>query len=188
MKWIRVINLRSLSLKHGSLSRGLGATPVPKLPLTDASPPAPSRFKLAFTTPKTWSQPVSGLNSNWSRILLWCCTLFASRGLVRCLLSLSSTCSRAFLSFLTYLNVKIIYYALFSYRLVPQRETASCSRTQWCTGVLGQTSGKVPHWSPKGSSCKDSLKWQEIPCRSCEGIKQKIYRIQRNEFFKSLTE
>ena len=109
-------------------------------------------------------------------------------GHVRCWLGLSSTCSRAFLSFPSYLNVKIIYYALFSYRLVPQRETASCSRTQWCTGVLGQTSGKVPCWSPKGSSRKDSLKWQEIPCRSCEGIKQKIYRIQRNEFFKSLTE
>lgn len=107
IKWIRV---RSLSLKQGSLSGGLSATPVPKLPFID---PAPSWIKLGFTTPKTCSQPVSGPISNWSGISLWCCTLFASRGHVRCCLGLSSTCRRAFLSFLTYLKVKIIYYALF---------------------------------------------------------------------------
>ena len=183
MKWIRVIKWGLSVLNRVVCLEASVPHLYPNVPWLNP----PSGIKLGFTTLKTCSQPASGPNSNWSGISLWCCTLFASRGHVRCWLGLSSTCSRAFLSFLTDLNVKIIYYALFSYRLVPQGETASCSRTHWCTGVLGQTSGKVPCWSPKGSSRKDSLKWQEIPCRSCEGIKQKIYRIQRNEFFKSLT-
>lgn len=75
----------------------------------------------------------------------------------------------------------------FCYRLVTQGEASSCTRTQWCACVLGQIGREVSCWSTKGSSRKDSIKFQEIPCTHSQGIKQKIYRVQRNEFFRSVT-